>query len=425
MKRYRLSLMALLTGAMSGAAVALIMGVIAWLTRMLWGDPVEEGLERQIPLLWSMGVCGGIGVALALLHRRGPATLLPELPETIQELRHPETAPRRRDDRAILGASLSLVGGGSVGPEALMTRLATLISQRIWKGRDQDLQQATVAGSLGMFGLPLLGGAVVHDGTAKSSSSGSAQPSLIDRWIPGSLGGIAGFVGFHGMDEVSGGSLQQLPYSWPSNLGEDLSSLGAGVLAGVTGWGLGWLLLRWRTWLEQQQLLAHWPWWPVLTGLLLGAWMHWLPLVPFAGEEQLKPLLEGMNTSEALVLILSGVIKLGMLGLCLETGWRGGIFFPVFLIACAVGSGLHELSPGIGSLGSWCGGVTGAFYATVLPSPLVALVLGVALLQGHGATAVLIGVAVAWLITHRSPRDDGPPPLPETHGSPGYQQPPA
>ena len=48
--------MALLTGALSGAAVALTMGVIAWLTRMLWGDPVEEGLERQIPLLWSMGV---------------------------------------------------------------------------------------------------------------------------------------------------------------------------------------------------------------------------------------------------------------------------------------------------------------------------------------------------------------------------------
>ena len=132
-----------------------------------------------------------------------------------------------------------------------------------------------------------------------------------------------------------------------------------------------------------------------------------------------------MNTSEAVVLILSGLIKLGMLGLCLETGWRGGIFFPVFLIACAVGSGLHELSPGIGSLGSWCGGVTGALYATVLRSPLVALLLGVALLQGHGATAVLLGVAVAWLITHRSPRDGGPPPLPETPGSREYQQPPA
>jgi H+/Cl- antiporter ClcA len=276
-----------------------------------------------------------------------------------------------------------------------------------------------------MFGLPLLGGAVVHDGTPKSSAGGSEQRSLIDRWIPGSLGGVAGFAAFHGMDEVSGGSLRQLPYSWPSNIGEDLGSLGAGLLAGVLGWGLGWLLLHWRTWLEQRQLLAHWPWWPVVTGLLLGVWMHWLPLVPFAGEDQLKPLLEGLNTSEAVVLILSGLIKLGMLGLCLETGWRGGIFFPVFLIACAVGSGLHELSPGIGSLGSWCGGVTGGLYATVLRSPLVALVLGVALLQGHGATAVLLGVAVAWLITHRSPRDGGPPPLPETPGSPEYQQPPA
>mgnify|MGYP005832698485 CR=1 FL=1 len=179
MTRNRLRLMALLTGALSGAAVALTMGVIAWLTGMLWGDPVEEGLERQIPLLWSMGVCGGVGVALALLHRRGPATLLPELPETIQELRHPETAPRRMDRRAILGASLSLVGGGCVGPEALMTRLATLISQRIWKGRDQELQQAAVAGSLGLFGVPLLGGAVVHDGTPKSSSRPSDRKSVV------------------------------------------------------------------------------------------------------------------------------------------------------------------------------------------------------------------------------------------------------
>jgi H+/Cl- antiporter ClcA len=410
--------MALLTGAISGAAVALTMGVISWLTRMLWGDPVEEGLERQIPLLWSMGVCGGVGVALALLHRRGPATLLPELPETIQELRHPETAPRRRDGHAILGASLSLVGGGSVGPEALMTRLATLISQRIWKGRDQDLQLATVAGSLGMFGLPLLGGAVVHDGTPKSSAGGSGQRSLIDRWIPGSLGGIAGFAAFHGMEEVSGGSLRQLPYSWPSNLGEDLGSLSAGLLAGVAGWGLGWLLLHWRTWLEQRQLLAHWPWWPVVTGLLLGVWMHWLPLVPFAGEEQLRPLLEGVNRSSAPVLLVSALIKLVMLGLCLETGWRGGIFFPVFLIACAAGTGLHELSPNLGSLGSWCGGVTGAFYLTVLRSPLVALVLGVGLLQGHGATAVVLGVAVAWLITHQSRPGDAPPLAPQTPDSP-------
>ncbi|WP_392346377.1 chloride channel protein [Parasynechococcus sp.] len=70
--------------------------------------------------------------------------------------------------------------------------------------------------------------------------------------------------------------------------------------------------------------------------------MHWLPLVPFAGEDQLRPLLEGQNSSEAWVLLLSAIVKLLMLGFCLETGWRGGVFFPLFLVACALGMGLDS-----------------------------------------------------------------------------------
>ena len=403
------SLLALLTGAISGAGVALIMGLIGLVGRQLWGDPAEQGLEHQMPLLWSITVCGGIGLVLSQLHRGGEHTLLPELPETIADLRDPDHAPQRDNPRAILGAALALIGGGSIGPEALMTRVATVISQRIWQNRDQDLKLAATAGSLGLFGFPLLGGAVVqHD----------KQRDLVSRWIPGALGGLAGFAMFNGIDVATGGNLQRMRYSWPSTLGEDLGTLSSGVLAGLVGWGLGWMLLRWRSWLEPRRLLAHWRWWPVLTGLLLGITMHWLPLVPFAGEEQLRPLLEGVNRSSAPVLLVSALIKLVMLGLCLETGWRGGIFFPVFLIACAAGTGLHELSPNLGSLGSWCGGVTGAFYLTVLRSPLVALVLGVGLLQGHGATAVVLGVAVAWLITHQSRPGDAPPLAPQKPDSP-------
>ena len=403
------SLLALLTGAISGAGVALIMGLIGLVGRQLWGDPAEQGLEHQMPLLWSITVCGGIGLVLSQLHRGGEHTLLPELPETIADLRDPDHAPQRDNPRAILGAALALIGGGSIGPEALMTRVATVISQRIWQNRDQDLKLAATAGSLGLFGFPLLGGAVVQD---------DKQRDLVSRWIPGALGGLAGFAMFNGIDVATGGNLQRMRYSWPSTLGEDLGTLSSGVLAGLVGWGLGWMLLRWRSWLEPRRLLAHWRWWPVLTGLLLGITMHWLPLVPFAGEEQLRPLLEGVNRSSAPVLLVSALIKLVMLGLCLETGWRGGIFFPVFLIACAAGTGLHELSPNLGSLGSWCGGVTGAFYLTVLRSPLVALVLGVGLLQGHGATAVVLGVAVAWLITHQSRPGDAPPLAPQKPDSP-------
>ncbi|QNI98200.1 voltage-gated CLC-type chloride channel protein [Synechococcus sp. RS9902] len=397
--------MALLTGALSGAGVSVVMGWIGGLSQLLWGDPVLEGLDRGLPLGWSLLICGGSGLTLSLLHRPGPTTLLPELRDTLSDLRDPDQAPKRDEARGLVGAAVAQIGGGCVGPEALMSRMAALISQRIWRGRDQKLQEATVAGSLAFFGAPLLGGAVVGE----VSHPKSRKQTFLDRWLPGSLGGVAGFAAFNGLGTASGGSLQRLPYIWPSTLGEDLGSLSAGLLGGVIGCGLGWLLLQWRGWLEQRQLLARWPWWPLLTGLLLGACMHWLPLVPFAGEDQLRPLLEGQNSSEALVLLLSAIVKLLMLGLCLETGWRGGVFFPLFLVACALGMGLHLLLPDLGSLGSWCGSLTGALYRFMLPAPLAVLVLGVALLQGHGAAGLLVGLGMAQLIRSRAERDGGPP----------------
>ena len=404
------ALAAFLTGAASGAITALVMGVVGTVSRSLWGDSTEQGLDYVVPLGWSMGVCGAIGVLLALIHRSGKKTLLPELHATMHELHHPEDAPPRDNPRALLGAMVALIGGGVSGPEALMSRLAALSSQRIWRGRDQDYAKASVAGSLAMFGSPLLGGAVVHDQRA----------DRIQRWLPGIIGGLAGFSLFHGIDEVTGGTLRALPYTWPSNLGEDIGTLVSALLAGLVGGALGLMLRSWRRALQQRELLEHWRWWPVLTGLLLGALMHWLPLVPFAGEDQLRPLLEGVNRTDAPMLIFSALIKLLMLGLCLETGWRGGIFFPVFLIACAFGSALHELMPAVGSLGSWCGGVSGAFYMVMLRARISVLVLSVVLLQGHGATGALVGVVIGELISRSWPESDNhaPQPAHQTPDSP-------
>ena len=146
--------MSLLTGALSGAGVAVVMGWIGGLSQRLWGDPVLEGLDRSLPLGWSLLICGGSGLILSLLHRPGPTTLLPELRETLNDLNHPDQAPKRDETRGLLGATLAQIGGGAIGPEALMSRMAALISQRIWRGRDQKLQQATVAGSLAFFGAP-------------------------------------------------------------------------------------------------------------------------------------------------------------------------------------------------------------------------------------------------------------------------------
>ena len=88
--------MALLTGALSGAGVALVMGWIGGLSQRLWGDPVLEGLDRSLPLGWSLLICGGSGLILSLLHRPGPTTLLPELRDTLSCLLYTSPSPRDR-----------------------------------------------------------------------------------------------------------------------------------------------------------------------------------------------------------------------------------------------------------------------------------------------------------------------------------------
>ena len=166
-----------------------------------------------------------------------------------------------------------------------------------------------------------------------------------------------------------------MPYVWPSNLGEDVGTLAAGLIGGGIGLSLGLLFQHWRDWLERQDLLDQWHWWPVLNGLLIVAFMHWL-------------------------LLLAALVKLLMLGLCLSTCWRGGIFFPVFVVACSTGTAPHQL-----------------------PSPLLVLVLGLALLQGHGAAGLLVGLACAQWLKQQRRTDGGLPLPPETPGSPEYPPP--
>ena len=121
-------------------------------------------------------------------------------------------------------------------------------------------------------------------------------------------------------------------------------------------------------------------------------------MAAFSGENQLKPLVLGHWSLSTAILMISAIAKLLMVGLCLETGWRGGQFFPVILASSALGMGLHQWIPWLGGLDSWSAGVVGGSLSVLLSSPLLGLVLGLALLQGHGAGALAIGLLVGQLL---------------------------
>lgn len=379
-----------LAGAAGGSLAALVVGSTLQIQGWIWGATVQRGLPSERSLFWCLLWCGAIGVALSLLQRRHAGSSLPELQDTLAELRTAEGLNTQHGLRQVIGGMLALAGGGTLGPEALMTRLVAVVSHAIWKGADRDLLAAAMAGSLGLFRSPLLGGAALA----------GRQWQLIWRWLPGTIGGIAGFVAFHGLSDLGGG-LRGVSYAWPADPTQRLGDLLAALIAGIAGWLAGQLIRRWRQWLQTLQLLESFWWIPIGTGLLIGLCLWGLPLAGFSGESQLKPLVLNEWRLDTAILMLSAVAKLLMVGLCLETGWRGGQFFPVVLASSALGIGLHQWLPWIGTIDSWSAGVVGGCLAVLLNSPLLGLILGLTLLQGHGAGALVIGLLVGLILQRR------------------------
>ena len=380
----------ILAGAAGGSLAALVVGSTLQIQGWIWGATVQSGLPSERSLFWCLLWCGAIGVALSLLQRRHAGSSLPELQDTLAELRAAERLNTQHGLRQVIGGMLALAGGGTLGPEALMTRLVAVASHAIWKGADRDLLAAAMAGSLGLFRSPLLGGAALA----------GRQWQLIWRWLPGTIGGIAGFVAFHGLSDLGGG-LRGVSYAWPADPTQRLGALLAALIAGIAGWLAGQLIRGWRQWLQTLQLLERFWWIPIGTGLLIGLCLWGLPLAGFSGESQLKPLVLNEWRLDTAILMLSAVAKLLMVGLCLETGWRGGQFFPVVLASSALGIGLHQWLPWIGTIDSWSAGVVGGCLAVLLNSPLLGLILGLTLLQGHGAGALVIGLLVGLILQRR------------------------
>ena len=381
---------ALLAGAAGGGLAALVVSGMLMIQQWIWGASVEQGLPSDRSLLWCLAWSGMVGVALSLLQRRRAGSALPEMPETLAELRAPGGLNTQHGLRQVIGGVLALAGGGTLGPEALMTRLVAVASHAVWKGADRELVAAAMAGSLGLFRSPLIGGAALA----------GRQWQLVWRWLPGTIGGVAGFVIFNGLSDLGGG-MRGVPYAWPSDPTQRLNALVAAILAGLVGWLAGQLIKRWRHWLQQLRLLERFWWIPIGTGLLVGLCLWGVPLAAFSGENQLKPLVLNQWALDTNILMLSALVKLLMVGLCLETGWRGGQFFPVILASSALGMGLHQWLPWIGTLDTWSAGVVGGCLAVLLSSPLLGLILGLTLLQGHGAGALVIDQLVGLILQRR------------------------
>lgn len=111
----------------------------------------------------------------------------------------------------------------------------------------------------------------------------------------------------------------------------------------------------------------------VTGGLILGLCGMVLPYTMFSGEVQAEVLNETWMTMSALVLILTGFVKVVVTAMCVNMGWRGGHFFPVIFAGISIGFGMSALM-GVDPVFSVCA-TTAALMGGVMRKPLVAVLL--------------------------------------------------
>ena len=381
------SLTSALIGAVAGAMGALLMALINWLTALGWGDAVLSGLPSNNPVIVQLFIPLSAGLAIGLLRQRG-AEPLPELHSTIEELHEQgEHKLQPRTSHWLLGL-IALVGGGSLGPEALLSRCLaewTLgLSRWGWFKAIPWRAASAISGSLGLFGLPLVGG------VALAERPDQPLPAGLWRWLPGVVSGIAGFAVFQGFSRFGDGE-QSVRYVWPHSLEQISQNLAWALALGIAGGLLGLLFLALRRHLSRT--LKRWN--PLsqalLTGGVLAAMSQLQPLALMSGELQITPLLQGVLPIEGQAMVLLGLLKLGLCALCLSSGWIGGQFFPLIFGASAIGMGLGELWPQVVPGQVAVSSLTAAIQSAVLGQALLPLLITAAVLKGHALAGALIG----------------------------------
>ena len=131
-------------------------------------------------------------------------------------------------------------------------------------------------------------------------------------------------------------------------------------------------------------------------GLILGIIGTLLPLTMFSGEAQIYLLLDSGVELGLIILILTSTVKIVLTNICIETGLKGGHFFPLIFSGTAMGYALGiilNMDPII-SMSI----VTTSFMASILKKPLAVVLLLMIIFPVNLIPLMLVSAVIACLV---------------------------
>lgn len=389
----------LLLAALVGLISALVTFAFIYLVNIgqavLWEEAAEAtGLSMPV---FTLLVCaiGGLLVGL-LVHFLGDfsgifADLMVEFGKTGRfNYRH---APAM-----VLMALVSLVSGGSLGPEAPMAdacgSIGTWLAERLKldERSSRSLGFSGLSGMLASFITSPFGGALL--GLESAGGAGSVPWTLFPSLIASAVATTA----FVLMSGTYFGHLFVFPEYSPR-----VHDLLLAVPLGLLGAAAGAIFIVSLKWLQQglRFMKDHLVIRGLVGGLGMGLAGALLPLTLFSGEDQTLTLIDQAAEIGVLTLIALALVKLLATSLLLSTGWKGGYIFPTMFAGVALGMAAHLIFPNIPvavAVGATLAGamvatmkapIFSAFFAAIMVERQVTPVIAVAVIVGLLATARL------------------------------------
>ena len=353
-----------------------IVGLIIWGFLRIMNYGIEflwEYLPSQLNFpLYTVCVCTAGGLIVGVWKRKS-GDYPEELTMVIAKVKKTGRYPYNNVFSTIVSALIPLLTGASIGPEAGLTGviagLCTWVGDKL-KGFRREVQELTAIGmsaTLGtIFRSPMFG---FMEPLESDDETTLPKASKIVLYFAAILSSFGVFILMNslfgiqmGMEGIEGGSIPAESYLYAVPL----------VLVGIAA-GYIYFAFRKLTGMIEHRLKKFVVLRAVCGGLILGISGTFLPLTMFSGEHQIPAVMADMEKIGAVMLLVTAIAKLLLTNICIDTGLKGGHFFPVIFCGISIGCAMSLLL-GVNILSSTAA-VTAALVGHTLKKPMATVLL--------------------------------------------------
>ena len=416
-KQISFCLLTFLLGFVAGGIVWFLLQAMNVGIELLWtalpkalhlsGTAGTGGTGFAGTLIYNLVVCfvGAILIALVQKHYG-------RLPDTMEEVmgrvKLTGTYPHDKLHHIAIAALLPLIFGAAVGPEAGLTGLIVGICYWIGDNLKYRNEQITALAEAGfaaivgvIFGSPLFGIAHALEPDDKTEHYRQKLAGKRARILIYCCGVLGGMLAFYLLGSLTGRSAGLPRFHAQHAIGVDQWKWLVPLLAAGILFALFYLTIQKLTRNLADKLSDHHFICSFIAAAAVAVAGAFLPMTMFSGEHQLETLIDSWQQTSPAEMILTAIVKLALVSLCINFGWRGGSIFPIIFSGALLG---YTFALIVGMDGAFAVAMlVSSMYAYIIRKPVAAVMI---LLLCFPVTYI-IPIAVCAIIASKTPTPFG------------------